>query len=93
MRVHVHFHIKDLSIEAFKKASMDNAQNSRLEPGVLGFEVLQQQDDPSRFLFVERYKSPEDQLLHRETEHFKRWRSCISEMLSEPYTFTKYEEL
>ncbi|MDP4094646.1 MAG: putative quinol monooxygenase [Bacillota bacterium] len=88
--VHVLFHVKPESIEAFKEISEENAENSTREPGVLSFEVFQQQDSPERFLFIEIYKSKDDQLLHRETAHFKKWKATIGEMLEEPYTFVKY---
>jgi autoinducer 2-degrading protein len=89
--VHVSFQVKEEHILKFKKASIENAKNSIREEGVVRFDVLQQQDDPSRFVFAEAYKTPEDQLKHRETEHFKVWRSTILDLLKEPYTFNKYD--
>lgn len=91
--VHVHFQIKPEHIEDFKKASMENAESSRQEAGVIHFDILQQQDDPSRLMFVEIYKTPDDQLRHRETEHFKKWRQLIGEMLEEQYTAQKYNSV
>jgi (4S)-4-hydroxy-5-phosphonooxypentane-2,3-dione isomerase len=91
--VHVFFHVKSEQIEAFKEASMENARNSRNELGVISFDVLQQQDDLSKFLFVEIYNDSNDQIKHRETSHFKKWRGAIDEMLAEPYTFKKYNNV
>lgn len=42
------------------------------------FEVLQQQDNPSEFLLEEIYLSSEDQLRHRETEHYRQWKETIA---------------
>lgn len=88
--VHVYFHVKPEHIETFKIASIENAQNSRKEAGVISFDVLQQQDDSARFKFVEIYHTPDDQIKHRGTEHFKKWRQLIEEMLEEQYTPLKY---
>lgn len=89
--VHVSIKVKNEYISKFREATIENAQNSVREDGIARFDVLQQQDDQSRFLLVEVYYSPEDQLKHRETEHFKKWRTIISDLLSEPYTFVKYD--
>ncbi|HVJ48433.1 putative quinol monooxygenase [Desulfitobacterium sp.] len=91
--VHVFFHVKPEQVEEFKKASMENAQDSIKETGVISFDVLQQQDDSSRLLFVEIYRAPHDQSKHRETEHYKKWRQSIEDMLAEPYTAIKYNNI
>lgn len=91
--VHVFISVKANFIEAFKEATAENAGNSLLEKGVAGFDVLQQQDDPTRFLLAEAYFSEEDQLKHRETGHFKKWKSITAEMIAEPYTFLKFNNV
>lgn len=91
--VHVYFHVKPEHIEDFIKASMENAKNSREETGVIRFDVLQRQDDSTLLMFVEIYKTPDDQLKHRETEHFKKWRQLIGDMLEEQYTAQKYHSV
>ncbi|HEX2925173.1 MAG TPA: antibiotic biosynthesis monooxygenase [Ruminiclostridium sp.] len=88
--VHVSIKVKKEFIEDFRKASIENARNSIKEPGVARFDVLWQQEDPTMFLLAEAYFTPEDQLRHRDTEHFKKWKLDISDMLEEPYTFIKY---
>jgi quinol monooxygenase YgiN len=89
--VHVFFEIKNNAIEAFKKLTEDNVVKSRKEEGIIAFDFYQQQDDKTRFLLVESYQNAEAQLIHRETEHFKKWRTGVSEMLVKPYSFTKYD--
>ena len=54
--VHVHVHVKPEHIEAFKLATIENAGNSVKEPGIARFDVVQQADDPSRFVLVEAYR-------------------------------------
>lgn len=82
--VHVTIHVEADQIEAFKAASLDNARNSLDEPGVARFDVIQQADDPSRFVLVEVYRTPEDAAKHKETAHYNRWREQVEPMMAEP---------
>jgi quinol monooxygenase YgiN len=52
--VHVFVHVKEDKVEGFKAASIENAKNSINEPGVARFDVVQQQDDPTRFVLQGR---------------------------------------
>ena len=88
--VHVHVHVKPDQIEAFRAATLDNARNSVQEPGVLRFDVLQQSDDPTRFLLIEIYKTPDDQLKHRDTAHYLKWRDSVADMMAAPRSAVKY---
>lgn len=87
--VHVHVHVKPDEVEAFKQATIENAQNSAQEPGVARFDVVQHADDPTRFILIEHYKSPDDQLKHRETVHYQKWRDAVAGMMAEPRTAVK----
>jgi (4S)-4-hydroxy-5-phosphonooxypentane-2,3-dione isomerase len=89
----VHVHIKPEFIDAFQAAGLDNAQNSVQEPGVVRFDVLQQQEDPTRFTLVEVYRKPEDQLKHRETAHYLRWKDTVEPMMAESRVGIKYTNL
>jgi len=88
--VHVHVHVKPDEIEAFKEASLENARNSVREPGVARFDVVQQQDDPTRFVLVEVYRTPDDPARHKETAHYARWRDAVAGMMAEPRSSVKY---
>ncbi len=89
--VHVHIHVKTESVEAFKRASLENARRSLQEPGIAGFDVVQQQDDPTRFVLVEAYRSPQAPAAHKETQHYQIWRDAVAPMMAEPRTSVKYE--
>jgi quinol monooxygenase YgiN len=89
----VYIHVKPEFVNAFIEASADNARNSVLEPGIARFDFLQQQDDPTRFVLYETYRSPEAQLAHRETAHYQRWRDAVADMMVEARTATKYDVL
>ncbi len=54
--VHVFVHVKPDCIAAFEAASLDNARHSLQEPGIARFDVIQQADDPTRFVLVEAYR-------------------------------------
>lgn len=88
--VHVHVHIKTEFLEAFIAASLDNARNSVQEPGVARFDVIQQTDDPNRFVLIEVYRTPDAPAQHKATAHYARWRDTVAEMMAEPRTSVKY---
>lgn len=87
--VHVFAHVKEDRIEDFKQATLVNARNSINEPGIARFDVVQEQDDPTRFILVEAYRTPEDPARHKETEHYKKWRDTVADMMAEPRTSIK----
>ena len=91
--VHVHVHVKPEFVEAFRRASVENARNSVREPGIARFDVIQQSDDPTRFVLVEVYRTPEAPAAHKETAHYARWRDAVAEMMAEPRSSVKYSNL
>ena len=91
--VHVFVNVKPDQTEAFKAASIENARHSRQEQGIACFDVLQQKDDPTRFLLVEVYRTEEDPARHKETEHYKKWRDTVADMMAQPRTSIKYQDM
>lgn len=91
--VHVHVHVKPEAVEAFKAATIANATESRKEPGIARFDVVQQQDDPTRFVLVEAYRDANAPAAHKETAHYKKWRDAVETMMAEPRKSTKYMSL
>lgn len=89
----VHIHVKEEYLEAFKAATLDNARNSVQEPGVLRFDFLQQEGDPTRFTLIEVFRTPDAQLAHRETAHYLTWRDKVTEMLAETRVGVRYVPL
>jgi quinol monooxygenase YgiN len=67
--VHVHVRVKPESVDAFRQATIENARSSVQEPGIARFDVIQQQDDASRFVLIEVYRTPEAATAHKETAH------------------------
>ena len=91
--VHVFVHVKPDQVEAFKVATLENARNSVQEPGIGRFDVIQQQDDPTRFVLVEVYRTPDDPAKHKETAHYATWRDTVAEMMAEPRSAIKYDNV
>jgi autoinducer 2-degrading protein len=88
--VHVHVHVKPEFVEDFRRASLENASRSIKEPGVARFDIIQQADDPTRFAFIEVYRTPEDTARHKETLHYQNWRDKVENMMAEPRKSIKY---
>jgi quinol monooxygenase YgiN len=91
--VHVFVQVKPEHVEAFKTASLDNARNSVQEPDIARFDVIQQVDDPTRFVLVEVYRTLDATAQHKETAHYARWRDTVAEMMAAPRTSIKYTNL
>jgi (4S)-4-hydroxy-5-phosphonooxypentane-2,3-dione isomerase len=91
--VHVFIHVKSAHLQEFQQATEQNAGASIQEPGVARFDFLQQADDPTRFLLVEVYRTPEDAAKHKETAHYNRWRETVEPLLAEPRTRIVYKNL
>lgn len=86
----VHVHVVADAVEKFKAASAANASASRREPGVARFDVIQQSDDPTRFVLIEVYRSADAAAAHKETAHYKTWRDTVAAMMAEPRVGVKY---
>ena len=82
--IHVHIHVRPEAVDAFREATLLNASHSLREPGVARFDVLQQQDDPARFVLVEAYRTADAIAAHKETAHYAAWRDAVTAMMLEP---------
>jgi len=81
--------VKPECVEAFKHASLENATHSVQEPGCARFDVIQQQDDPTRFVLYEAYRDANGHAAHRETAHYAKWRDAVNPMMAETRTTTR----
>jgi quinol monooxygenase YgiN len=92
--VHVFIRVKPEYVDAFKSASLENAQNSVKEPGIARFDFIQQQDDVTRFVLLEVYLDERiAPAAHKQTEHYARWRDAVAEMMAEPRYAIKYNNI
>jgi len=88
--VHVHVHVKPEHVEAFREATLANARESVKEPGIARFDVMQDNEEPTRFVLVEAYRTPQAPAAHKETAHYLTWRDTVAPMMAEPRTSRKY---
>jgi autoinducer 2-degrading protein len=93
LAVHVNIQVRPDCLERFIEATEENARNSLQEPGIARFDLIQQQDDSTRFVLVEVYKDADAPSLHKETAHYARWRDTVADMMAVPRTSTKFETL
>ena len=91
--VHVHIQVKPDRVEAFKAACMDNSRNSLNEPGIARFDVLQQQDDPTRFLLVEIYRTADAPAAHKQTAYYRQWAETVADMMAVPRSSVKFDKV
>ncbi len=86
----VQVHVKPEHVDAFRQATIANARQSVQEPGIARFDVVQQSDDPTRFVLVEAYRTSEAPARHKETMHYRVWADTVAAMLAEPRTRVQY---
>jgi quinol monooxygenase YgiN len=91
--VHVHVKVKPDCIEAFKEATIANARQSRLEPGISRFDLVQQVDDSTQFVLVEAYRNVEATAAHKATAHYAVWRDRMESLMAEPRSSVKYSSV
>jgi quinol monooxygenase YgiN len=91
--VYVHVHVKPESVAEFRQATIENARLSVQEPGIARFDVVEQQDDATRFMLIEVYRTQEAAAAHKETAHYAKWRDAVATMMAEPRHSVKYNAI
>jgi quinol monooxygenase YgiN len=91
--VHIQVRVKPELVEAFQQATIENGRKSVQEPGIARFDAIQQADDPTRFVLVEVYRTPDAPAAHKETAHYKTWRDRVETMMAEPRTRVIYSNV
>ena len=88
--VHVHVRVRPESVDAFAAATLEHARASVREPGVVRFDVVRQEDDPTRFVLVEIYRGADAPAAHKRTAHYAAWRDAVEPMMAEPRRSVKF---
>ena len=91
--VHVFVEVKPDYIQDFIEATLENASESVKEPGISRFDVLQDQENPNRFVLNEVYRTIEDPARHKATAHYKHWKDMVTEMMAGPRSKQIYGNL
>ena len=88
--VHVHARVRPDRVADFLAATLANARASLAEPGVLRFDVIQDQADPAHVVLVEVYRDADAPAAHKLTPHYAAWRDAVAEMMAEPRASAKF---
>jgi autoinducer 2-degrading protein len=80
----VHVRVVPGRVDDFIVATRANHLASTREPGNVRFDVLQDRDDPSRFVLYEAYADEPAARAHKETAHYLAWREAVGPMMAEP---------
>lgn len=89
----VHIRVKAEGVDAFIAASKANHAGSVAEPGNHRFDVLQSQDDPTRFALYEWFETDADIAAHKETAHYHAWRAAVDDLMAETRQAVRYHSL
>jgi len=91
--VGVTVYVKTPFVQQFIEATLDNARNTRREQGNIRFDVLRSEQDPSRFLLYEAYRSRDDFTRHQETQHYLRWKQTVADWMAQPREGVKHTSI
>ena len=91
--VQVNINVKKEFIKEFISATVDNASNSTHEKGIARFDFFQNQEDPTKFILFEAYRNANAPSEHKETDHYKKWKSTVKVMMSDPRYSIKYSNI
>ena len=91
--VHVHAHVKPDQVAGFLAATLVNAEASLAEPGVLRFDVIQDEADETHVVLVEVYRDADAPAAHKLTPHYAAWRDAVAPMMAQPRASTKFAAL
>ncbi len=83
-------HVTPEGVEPFAQASTANALESIKEPGCKAFNVIQQIDDPTKFVLHEIYDDQAALDSHKTTAHYLAWRDAVGDLQAEPRYGLKY---
>ncbi len=91
--VSVTVHVHSDQVDAFIRATLDNARHTRQEPGNVRFDVLQAEDEPTRLLLYEVYHAKDDFATHQQTEHYLRWKATVADYMAQPRQGVKHHSV
>jgi quinol monooxygenase YgiN len=77
-------------VEAFKAATLANARASIEEPGIARFDVIQDRDEPTRFVLIEVYRDEQAPAAHKLTPHYLTWRDAVAPLMAAPRTSQRF---
>src|SRR4051794_38247507 len=91
--VSVTVHVKPGFADPFVAAVLDNAKNTRREPGNIRFDVCRAEDAPTRFPLYEVSRQKDDFTKHQQTPHYARFRDAVADWMAQPRQGVKHVPL
>lgn len=82
--------VKSECVAEFEKETSLNHQGSIEEIGVLRFDVLKDTEHPGRYVLYEVYVDEKATRLHKETQHYARWKAAVEPMMAGPRESAAY---
>ena len=79
--------------QSFSQATLENARESRKEPGNVRFDVLQAEADPAQFFLYEVYREKEDFARHQQTGHYLKWKDTVAPWMAVPRLGVRHTSL
>lgn len=76
--------VKPENIEDFRAITVYNHDNTRKEAGNVRFDVLQDNNDPTKFVLYEVFEDANAAAHHKTTEHYNRWRETVAPYMASP---------
>ena len=80
-------------VEPFLQATLENARQSRQEPGNVRFDVLQAEAEPSQFFLYEVYRAKDDFARHQQTPHYLHWKETVADFMAQPRQGVKHHSV
>lgn len=89
----VYVHVKPEFVDRFIEATQENHEHSVKENGNFRFDVLQDENDPTKFILYEVYESEQSAAAHKETLHYAKWRDTVATWMAEPRQGVRHKML
>ena len=86
----VYIHVKPESVKRFIEVTAANHRESVKESGNLRFDLVQQVDDPCKFMLYEAYESEIAVADHKNTVYYLNCRELAEDMMAEPRHWVRY---
>jgi (4S)-4-hydroxy-5-phosphonooxypentane-2,3-dione isomerase len=80
----VHVYVKPEFIALFIEATRLNHDHSIKEAGNFRFDILQDAQDPAKFVLYEAYESEEAAAAHKTTTYYAAWRDTVAPWMAKP---------
>ena len=89
----VNIQVKENMVDAFIHETIKNVRGSLQEEEIVSFDFLQSEEDPTKFLLIEVYKSEGSVVSHQQTPHYLLWKETVKDMMEKPRIKMAYSNI